>query len=265
MAWARLPDWWAMMPSRWWASALPARPRAPGGSGIRPRPVCRPGGAVRPGPAVGPASPAGRAGAFQPGEPGVDDRRRVARPRLAGFAERRQLAPSPPAILARSAAAARAILSQPCPSRWRKRRIVGYQGLSSRPRNQRQSDTQGVISHTGLARAPARCATAESTVITRSSALMAAAVAAKPTRSGEMSVMANSGWSLRSAARGPTCRLVDRTPLGVASSGFSWLSAIERRASLVCSGLPPQARPTLNPGPARRLAHCAASAGSARR
>ncbi len=70
------------------------------------------------------------------------------------------------------------------PSTWRNSRIVGYHGLSSRPRSQRQSDTHGVNSQVGLASAPAKCDTAESMVMTRSSAAIAAAVAAKPTSLG---------------------------------------------------------------------------------
>ena len=54
---------------------------------------------------------------------------------------------------------------------WRNSRIVGYQGLSSRPSSQRQSVTHGSGTQTGLPSAPARCATDVSTVITRSSAL----------------------------------------------------------------------------------------------
>src|SRR5947208_3645815 len=47
--------------------------------------------------------------------------------------------------------------------RWRKRRIVGYHGLSSRSTSQRQSHGVGISVHTGRANAPARWTTAVST------------------------------------------------------------------------------------------------------
>ena len=62
---------------------------------------------------------------------------------------------------------------------WRKSRMVGYQGLSSRSRSQRQSGAKGSITQTGLASAPARCATAVSAVITRSRLAISAAVSAR--------------------------------------------------------------------------------------
>ena len=68
-----------------------------------------------------------------------------------------------------SATFTRSITSSQSP-RWRCRnkRIVGYQGLSSRPSSQRKSAGCATISHTGLPSAPARCATAVSTHSTRS-------------------------------------------------------------------------------------------------
>ena len=51
---------------------------------------------------------------------------------------------------------------------WRKRRAVGYQGLSARFRSQRQSAVYGNRIHTGLPMAPARWATAVSMDMTRS-------------------------------------------------------------------------------------------------
>ena len=61
----------------------------------------------------------------------------------------------------------------------RNSRAVGYHGLSSRSSIQRQSGTKGSNIHTGLPSAPARCATAVSTLMTRSSCVMTAAVSAK--------------------------------------------------------------------------------------
>ena len=51
---------------------------------------------------------------------------------------------------------------------WRKRRMEGYQMLSSRATSQRQSTLNGNRAQTGLPSAPARCAGAELSVIKRS-------------------------------------------------------------------------------------------------
>src|SRR6185437_5345775 len=60
---------------------------------------------------------------------------------------------------------------------------VGYHGLSSRSVIHRQSDARPSRIHTGLPIAPARCATAVSTAITKSSCRMTAAVSAKSAHS----------------------------------------------------------------------------------
>ena len=78
--------------------------------------------------------------------------------------------------------------ASPVPSRqalWRNRRAVGYQGLSSRSRSQRQSGTKGSMIQTGFPMAPARCATAVSTEITRSRLATAPAVCAKSVSSAK--------------------------------------------------------------------------------
>src|SRR5438874_1690210 len=62
---------------------------------------------------------------------------------------------------------------------WRKRRMVGYQGLSERLRSQRQLGTKGRGTQTGTPSAPATCATEVSEVITRSRFIMMAAVSMK--------------------------------------------------------------------------------------
>ena len=61
----------------------------------------------------------------------------------------------------------------------RNNRIVGYQGLSSRSTSQRQSAANGSATQIGTPSAPARCASDESDVITRSSVFMTAAVSMK--------------------------------------------------------------------------------------
>ncbi len=63
---------------------------------------------------------------------------------------------------------------------WRKSRIVGYQGESSRPAIQRQSGSSESATQTGRPSAPARWATAVSDVTTRSRPSMTAATSAMP-------------------------------------------------------------------------------------
>src|SRR6185312_16449771 len=57
-----------------------------------------------------------------------------------------------------SRAALTALGQSPCAG-WRNSRAVGYQGVSVRSIIQRQSKKNGMRIHTGLAIAPARCAT----------------------------------------------------------------------------------------------------------
>ena len=61
----------------------------------------------------------------------------------------------------------------------RNSRMVGYQGVSSRPVSQRQSATCGNAVNTGRASAPARCAIEVSQVTTRSSFVISAAASTK--------------------------------------------------------------------------------------
>ena len=60
-----------------------------------------------------------------------------------------------------------------------KQPMVGYQGLSERSISQRQQAAKGRATQTGTPRAPARCATAESIVTTRSRFMITAAVSLK--------------------------------------------------------------------------------------
>ena len=70
---------------------------------------------------------------------------------------------------------------------WWKILMVGYHGVSSRPRGQRQSLTEQFASQTRTPRPPARWATAESGAITRSRCVMMAAVAVKSAaRAGQL-------------------------------------------------------------------------------
>jgi hypothetical protein len=61
---------------------------------------------------------------------------------------------------------------------WRNKCRVGYQGLSLRFNNHRQSGAKGNMSQVGSPIAPARCATEVSTVINTSRFSMIAAVSA---------------------------------------------------------------------------------------
>ena len=72
-------------------------------------------------------------------------------------------------VRAASASATRATTSSQAPGDgWRNNRIVGYHGLSSPSASQRMSAGVAIIVHTGLPIAPAMCAGAVHTEITRS-------------------------------------------------------------------------------------------------
>lgn len=75
-------------------------------------------------------------------------------------------------------------VSHACRSSWRNSRAVGYHGLSVRLSIQRQHGTYGIMIHVGLPIEAARCATAVSALITRSSVSMIAAVWAKSSSCG---------------------------------------------------------------------------------
>ena len=127
-----------------------------------------------------------------------------------------------------SAAATRSITPLQSPSfSCRNRRALGYHGLSSRPSIHRQSGAAATRIHTGTPSAPATCATAVSTVITRSRWRIAAAVSPKSV-SREPSEM--TGLSAASAALSPTCRLAHAMS-GRAKSGASAANDSERSRS----------------------------------
>ena len=90
-----------------------------------------------------------------------------------------------------------------------------------------------------------------STVITRSSALTAAAVSAKSLELRRKIVDRHVAFALcfsflRSAARGPNCRLANDAPAHGEQRRKRARSS-ERRLSLTCSGLPAHTKPTLRP------------------
>ena len=86
---------------------------------------------------------------------------------------------------------------------WRNNRIDGYQGEVSRPRIQRQSGANGTATQTGLPIAPAKCASAVSTVITKSSCAITAAVSEKSRRRPPRSVTNHHSQTTTRAARDP--------------------------------------------------------------
>src|SRR3982750_85059 len=79
-------------------------------------------------------------------------------------------------------------LSQSPGRGWRKRRIVGYQGESLRSSSHRKTGEKGSKTHVGLPIAPARCATAVSTAITRSRLSINAAESEKSKRRAAVSI-----------------------------------------------------------------------------
>src|SRR5215472_2933060 len=123
---------------------------------------------------------------------------------------------------------------------WRKSRIEGYQGLSSRPSSQRQSGANESSVHTGLPSAPARCAIAVSTEITRSSWLITAAVSATSSSAGDKSTIRSvSSDAPISPARSPFCRLKKVTPSMRSSGSSANKEGSERSRSLSKSGFQP--------------------------
>ena len=129
----------------------------------------------------------------------------------------------------------------------RNNRMVLYQGVSFLPSIQRQSGVKGSKSHTGLAMAPARWATAVSTVMTRSRLCITAAVSAK-----------SCNWALKSINRrllkcfficleaDPFCKLYKTIP-SIWLRGIKLTRGQERLKSFSWVGLPAQTIPTLNP------------------
>src|SRR6185295_19131929 len=126
----------------------------------------------------------------------------------------------------------------------RNSRSVGYHGLSSRPSSQRKSAGCATITHTGLPSAPARCATAVSTQMTRSSWLTTAAVSLKSSSSPPTSTQSTPAGTIPAVAAAPFCNDTNCTP-ATSSTGFSTDNSIERNRSRECVGLPAQESPTL--------------------
>src|SRR6185312_6368766 len=130
---------------------------------------------------------------------------------------------------------------------WRNSFIVGYHGESSRSSIHRQSARLGSSSHTGVPIAPARCATAVSTLITRSRFAIKAAVSTKSANWSDQSfTIIPEGGHWACLAGSPFWMLWKRTQ-GTWPSGASVESGIDLRQSFLFSGLPAQATPTLRP------------------
>ncbi len=150
-------------------------------------------------------------------------------------------------------------------------RIVGYQGAASCAGDQRQSASNRLSSQTGRPIAPARWATAVSTVMTRSRHATKAAVSAKSARSPATSVtFKRACGACMSAFASSVCSDTKLQP-ATSASGVSSLKGTDLRAwmiLLIRSGLTPldQHNPTRRPGRLRSLAsQTATSSGKARR
>ena len=131
--------------------------------------------------------------------------------------------------------------------RWRKSRMVGYQGVSSRSRSQRQSEENCTATQTGTPSAPARWASAVSGVITRSRLRIKAAASARSPSRRPRSTTGKRPAALSScSAPKPFCRLKRRTP-SIRASGSKRSSRNDRWRSFLWSGLPCQAMPTFRP------------------
>ena len=132
---------------------------------------------------------------------------------------------------------------------WRNSRMVGYQGLSSRLRSQRQSVTHGNSTQTGLPSAPATCATEVSTVMTRSSALIAPRRYRRSPRTAaarsSIGVLAFELFQIgraRAELQAGECSAAHGKQRREAATRSS-----ERRVSLTWSGLPAQTMPIRRP------------------
>src|SRR5471030_582209 len=142
--------------------------------------------------------------------------------------------------------------------------MLGYHGLSLRPRNQRQSGTCFKATQTGRPSAPARCASAESKVITRSRLAITAALSRKASGSLSKSSPKHSTWGrvANCSAPKPLCRLISRTP-GSADRPSKQLSGTARLVTPPRA--PCQEMPILKPLSPVRAAQRAIRSGSAAR
>ena len=109
-------------------------------------------------------------------------------------------------------------------SAWRKRRTLGYQGVSSRPRSQRQSPPARSSSSVGAPMLPATWTTAVSTLTTRSTEATRAAVSAQSRSGNGAGEMPGGGVPV------PSCSETNATS-GIAVSGASSAGGMERRRS----------------------------------
>jgi hypothetical protein len=144
----------------------------------------------------------------------------------------------------------------------RNNRAFGYHTVSARPSCQRQSGAYGSNIHTGRPMAPAKCATAVSTVINRSSAPNSAIVSVKSRSAGPASN--TSGCPASCCCAAPRCKDTSRSPL-TARSGAKVAKCVERLRSFWCSGEPAQTMPMYFPGPGRAPAKRARQAATLER
>ena len=131
---------------------------------------------------------------------------------------------------------------------WRKSRIVGYQGLSSRSRNQRQSAKYSSANQTGTPKAPARCATAVSQQMTRSNDFISAAVSTNaPDRTSSSEEKSTTrAPKPGSPAQDSLCKLTNVIP-SRRNISSKYCGGIERYLSRRLRGLPCQQMPTCRP------------------
>ena len=163
----------------------------------------------------------------------------------------------------RSSAATRVTTDdQSCSLDCLKSRIAGYHGVESRSSIQRQSGANGRSSQQRRPRAPARCATLVSTLMTRSSSATNPAVSTSDALSGKGTIRSASAIPSRSLLASPCCNEYQAIS-GRTRSGANAASGHERFRSLLCFLLPAQTRPTLRlPLMASIRARAAARCGS---
>ena len=122
---------------------------------------------------------------------------------------------------------------------WRKRRAVGYHGLSARPRCQRQSGANGAAPHAAARARRARCAMLVSTLTTRSSSATSAAMPSKSLRASAGGEAPALPAVLRSRFVDARCSENQAMP-GSAKSGANAASGHERRRLACCRGAGPR-------------------------